>query len=133
ALTDWPSPPRPVQPSCAVCAQTVMSSTCGTLLIPKPNPSFSSTARSSEHSSFDRTQNSSFECYTTHPAHLVAVPPIVADHLRALVGDMLGDGGQEVRRREHLEIAVDLGIEPGAVDDDVPGRLQRHLLHRERG
>ena len=50
-------------------------------------------------------------------AHLVAVSAIVADHLGALVGDMLGDGGQEVGGGEDLEVAVDLGIEPGAVDD----------------
>jgi hypothetical protein len=32
---------------------------------------------------------------------------------------MLGDGGQEVGGGEDLEVAVDLGIEPGAVDDHV--------------
>ena len=56
-------------------------------------------------------------------AHLVAVPAVVADHLYALVRDMLGDGGQEVGGGEDLEIPVDLGIEPGAVDDPChPGR-----------
>jgi hypothetical protein len=40
-------------------------------------------------------------------AHLVAVPAVVADHLRALVRDMLGDGGQEVGGGEDLEVAVD--------------------------
>jgi hypothetical protein len=68
-----------------------------------------------------------------HSAHFVAVPPVVADHLGTLVGDMLGDGGQEVRRRENLEIAVDLGIEPRAVNDHVAGRFQRHLFHSLRG
>jgi hypothetical protein len=32
---------------------------------------------------------------------------------------MLGDGRQDVRRREHLEVAVDLGIEARAVDHQV--------------
>ena len=44
-------------------------------------------------------------------AHLVAVPAIVADHLDALVRDMLGDGGQEVGGGEDLEVAIDLGAE----------------------
>ena len=35
-------------------------------------------------------------------AHLVAVAAVVADHLRALVRDMLGDGGQEVGGGEEL-------------------------------
>ena len=45
---------------------------------------------------------------------------------------MLGDGGQEVGGGEDLEVAVDLGIEPGAVDDDVRGPFQGHLLDGER-
>ncbi|MCX6930576.1 MAG: hypothetical protein NT154_46325, partial [Verrucomicrobia bacterium] len=53
-------------------------------------------------------------------AHLVAVPAVVADHLRTLVRDMLGDGSEKVGGGEDLEVAVDLGIEPGAVDDDCP-------------
>ena len=36
------------------------------------------------------------------------------------VRDMLGDCGQEVGGGEDLEVAVDLGIEAGAVDDDCP-------------
>ena len=52
-------------------------------------------------------------------AHLIAVPAVVADHLRALVRDMLGDGSQKVGGGEDLEVAVDLGIEAGAVDDHV--------------
>jgi hypothetical protein len=35
----------------------------------------------------------------------------MAEHLRAFIRDVLGDGGQEVGGREHLEAAV--GIEPG--------------------
>src|SRR5664279_1918473 len=64
-------------------------------------------------------------------AHLVAVPAIVADHLCALVRDMLSDGSQKVGGGEDLEVAVDLGIEPGAVDDPVGRGLQRHFLHGE--
>jgi len=37
---------------------------------------------------------------------------------------MLGDGGQEVGGGEDLEVAVNLGIEAGAVDDDVGGPFQ---------
>ena len=44
---------------------------------------------------------------------------------------MLRDGGQGVGSGEDLEVAVDLGIEPGAVDDDVGRELQRHFLHGE--
>ena len=56
-------------------------------------------------------------------AHLIAVPAVEADPLRALVRDMLGDGGQKVGGGEDLEIPVDLGIEPGAADDPChPGR-----------
>ena len=44
---------------------------------------------------------------------------------------MLGDGGQEVGGGEDLEVAVDLGIEAGAVDDHVGRGLQRHFLHGE--
>jgi len=64
-------------------------------------------------------------------AHLIAVPAVVADHLRPLVRDVLGDGGQEVGGGEDFEVAVDLGIEARAIDDDVGGPFQRHLLNRE--
>src|ERR1039458_3044113 len=64
-------------------------------------------------------------------AHFVAVPAVVTDHLRALVRYMLRDGGQEVGGGEDLEVAVDLGIEPGAVDDHVRGGFERHLFHGE--
>ena len=63
--------------------------------------------------------------------HLVAVPAVVADHLRAFVRDMLRDGGQEVGGGEDLEVAVDLGVEPRAVDHHVRGPLQGHLLNGE--
>jgi len=38
---------------------------------------------------------------------------------------MLGDGDQEVGGGEDLEVAVDLGIEPGAVDDHVSNGTRR--------
>jgi hypothetical protein len=44
---------------------------------------------------------------------------------------MLGDRGQEVRGGEDLKVAVNLGIEPGAVDDHVGWRFQGHFVHRE--
>ena len=44
---------------------------------------------------------------------------------------MLGDGGQEVGGGEDLEVAVDLGVEAGAVDHHVGRGLQRHFLHGE--
>ena len=55
--------------------------------------------------------------------HFVGIPAVVADHLRPFVGDVLGDGRQEISGGEHLEVTVDLGVEPGAVDDDVARRL----------
>ena len=45
------------------------------------------------------------------PAHLVAVPAIISDHLSAFIRDMLRDGGQEVGGGEDLEVAVDLGVD----------------------
>ena len=48
-----------------------------------------------------------------------------------LVRDVLGDGGQEVGGGEDLEVAVNLGIEARAIDDDVGGPFQGHLLNRE--
>jgi hypothetical protein len=51
--------------------------------------------------------------------------------LRAFVRDMLGNGGQEVDGSEYLEVAVDLGVEPGALNDQVRGGFQSHLFHRE--
>ena len=44
---------------------------------------------------------------------------------------MLGDGSQKVGGGEDIEVAVDLGIEPGAVDDHVGQELQCHFLHGE--
>jgi hypothetical protein len=50
-------------------------------------------------------------------AHLIGIPAIVAHKLKTLVGNVLGDGGNEVAGREDLKIAVNLGVHPGAVDD----------------
>ena len=44
---------------------------------------------------------------------------------------VLGDGGQEIGGGEDLEVAVDFGVEPGAVDDGVGGGFHGHLLHGE--
>ena len=68
------------------------------------------------------------------PAHLVGVPAVVADQLEVLVGDVLGDGGDEVGRAEDLEVAIDLGIGFGAVDDGAArvgelGFLGLHWIH----
>ena len=54
-------------------------------------------------------------------AHLVGVPAIVAGELEALVRDVLGDGGDEVARTEDLEVALNLRVEAGAVDDGALG------------
>jgi len=67
-----------------------------------------------------------------HAAYFVGVPAIVANHLRTLVGDVLGDGNQKVGSGEDLEVAVDLGIEPGTLDDQVGRGLQRHFLRNMR-
>ena len=64
-------------------------------------------------------------------AHFVGIPAVVTDHLRPLVGDVLGDGGQEVGSGEDFEVAVDFGIELGAVDDGVGGGFQRHFCDGE--
>ena len=64
-------------------------------------------------------------------AHLVGIPAVVADHLRAFVRDVLGDGGLEIGGGEDLEVAVDFGIEPRAVDDGVGGGFPRHFLDGE--
>jgi hypothetical protein len=39
-------------------------------------------------------------------AHLVAVPTVIPDEMKALVGDVLGDGRDEVAGREDLEVAL---------------------------
>ena len=52
--------------------------------------------------------------------------------MSALFRDMAGDGSKEVSGGKDLEVAVDLGVEAGAVDDGVGGKLQCHFFHRER-
>ncbi len=69
-------------------------------------------------------------------AHLVAVPAVVADKLEALIRDVLGNGSDEVAGREHLEVALNLRVHAGAVDDGTlgrrpVGRVHLHLLDRE--
>ena len=54
-------------------------------------------------------------------AHLVGIPAVVADKLEALVGDVLGDGGDKVAGGEDLEVALNLRVEAGAVDDGPVG------------
>ena len=69
-------------------------------------------------------------------AHLVGIPAIIPDKLEALVRYVLGDGGDEVARGEDVEIALDLGVQPGMVDDGTVGigavgLRDLHLLHGE--
>ena len=77
-----PLPPRPARPSSAACDPTETSFTSKTLQTPRPNLSFCSTARSFDTpstfdrtglSGFDRTQNSTFESYTTNGNNCVAI------------------------------------------------------------
>ena len=70
-------------------------------------------------------------------AHLIGIPAVVAHELKALVGDVLGDGGDKVAGGEDLKVAMDLGVHAGAVDDGAVlvhgvGRLEFHFLGRER-
>ena len=51
--------------------------------------------------------------------------------LHVALPTVLGDGGQEIGGGEDLEVAVDFGVEPGAVDDGVGGGFHGHLLHGE--
>ena len=61
--------------------------------------------------------------------HLVGIPAVVADHLSASIGDVLGDGGQEIGGGKYLEVAMDFRVKAGAVDDFVGGKLDVHFLH----
>ena len=65
-------------------------------------------------------------------AHFVGVPTVVTDHLRALVGNVLSDRCQKVRSRKNLEVAVDLRIQFGAVDDLLASGVERHFGDRKR-
>ena len=69
---------------------------------------------------------------TSAAAHLVGVKSVVADHLHALVGNVLGEHRQEIHGIKHFEVAVDLGIEAGAVNDGVVGVFQSDLRRGER-
>ncbi len=66
AATASQAAPHRAPPPYVACAPRAMSSTCAMPLTPSPNLSSSSTAQSSKpRSSFDHTQNSCFEGYTT--------------------------------------------------------------------
>ena len=65
-------------------------------------------------------------------AHFVRIPAVVTDHLHARVGNVLGDRCQEVGSCKNLEIAVDLRIQFGAVDDLLASGVKRHFGHRKR-
>ena len=69
-------------------------------------------------------------------AHLVAVPSKVTDHLRALVRDTLGDGGQEVGGGEDLESLTDqftvLAEDHARVEPGLWQRARRAINQRER-
>ena len=57
---------------------------------------------------------------------------LIANHLRPLVGNVLGEHCQEIHGIKHFEVAVDLGIEPRAVDHRVPRLFQGDLGRGER-
>ncbi len=58
----------------------------------------------------------------------IGVPTVVTHHLKAFVGNMLRDGGYELLGREDFEIALGLGVHPGAVDDGAVLGVVDHLL-----
>ena len=64
--------------------------------------------------------------------HLVRIPAVVPNHLGAFVRDVLSDGRKEVRSRKNLEVAVDLRVQLGAVNDRVARGLNRHFFNRKR-
>jgi len=70
--------------------------------------------------------------HVTLAAHLVRIPTVVADKLEALVRDMLGYRRYEVAGGKDLEVAMDLLIHAGAVDDRVACLIDLHLLDGER-
>jgi len=61
-------------------------------------------------------------------AHFARVPAVVPDKPKALGGDVLGDGSDEVAGSEDLEVAPDLRVHAGAVHDRPAGRVDLHLL-----
>ncbi len=65
-------------------------------------------------------------------AHFVRVPTLVPDHLRAIVGNVLGDRCQKVRSRKNLLVAVDLLIQFGTVDDLLTPGVEGHFGDRKR-
>lgn len=61
------------------------------------------------------------QCSLTDAAHFIGVSAVVTDYWGAFVGDVVGDGGQEVGVGNDLEVAVDLGVEVAGVDDESAG------------
>ena len=64
--------------------------------------------------------------------HLVRIPAVVPNHLGAFVRDVLSDGRKEVRSRKNLEVAVDLRVQLGAVNDRVARGLNRHFFQPKK-
>lgn len=50
----------------------------------------------------------------------IGIPAVMAHQLEALIGNMLGDGRDEVAGAEDLEVTPNPGIEARAVDDRFP-------------
>ena len=67
----------------------------------------------------------------TLPAHLVGVPPVIPDHLRTFIRNVLGDSGEKIRRSEDLEVPVNFRVQTGAVHDGVLRCQERHFFDRE--
>lgn len=67
----------------------------------------------------------------TLAAHLVGVPPVIPDHLRTFIRNVLGDSGEKIRRREDLEVPVNFRVQTGAVNDGVLRCQKRHFFDRE--
>ncbi len=64
-------------------------------------------------------------------AHLVGKSTVMTDHLRALVGNVLGNRCQKVRPRKSLEVAVYPRIQFGAVADVLDPAVERHFGDRK--
>lgn len=62
----------------------------------------------------------------------VGVPPVVAHHLEAFVGNVLRDGRNELLGGEDFEITLGLGMHPRAVNDGAVLGVVDHLLFGER-
>ena len=58
----------------------------------------------------------------------IAVPPIIAHHLKPFVRDMLRDGRNELLGGEDFEIALGLGVHARTIDDGTVLGVVDHLL-----